>query len=510
MTCRGEAGAGAGSATGEWSAYRPRRLGLLDPRPRLARVFGERSQRARWLFAGAAVVLVVLRSFVPTYYEGFDFDSDQAIVGLMARHLSSGQGFPLYYYGLNYLLGVEAWIIAPFFVFFRSSVALMRIPFVILNAIVAVWLMTELVRRLRLSQAMAFVAVLPFTIPTPAVGRELIGVAGACVEPFVYVLLLWRLRFRPVLFGMLLAFGALHREFTMFALPAIVFVEAASGELWVRANLRRAGWILFGLGLVWLLVDDLRMHLMGAGVSLQVASLGTQVSLDGTSMRRVASLVQQALPALFGGSGVSSPNVVDCLVVLALGAMVIRLVRKGHRPGPTNAEAGFAPYLLWIGLFTACVYPLSSNVEFGAPPLLRYLLFGLLIPVGLFAAFVVREQSRLWRMVVAGIFVLWAAVNVVDNAREVVSALRTPPVSEHRLLADYLTSRHIKYARAIYWDAYVVDFLSRERVVVTALDVVRIPEYQKQVDEHGKDAVRIKRQPCSGVVTVASWCLDRQ
>ena len=31
--------------------------------------------------------------------------------------------------GLNYLLGVEAWIIAPFFWAARSSVALMRAPF---------------------------------------------------------------------------------------------------------------------------------------------------------------------------------------------------------------------------------------------------------------------------------------------------------------------------------------------------------------------------------------------
>lgn len=67
-----------------------------------------RSRPHRFLFAGAAVVLVLFRSFVPTAYEGFAFDSDQAIVGLMARHLSTLHEFPLYYYGLNYLLGVEA------------------------------------------------------------------------------------------------------------------------------------------------------------------------------------------------------------------------------------------------------------------------------------------------------------------------------------------------------------------------------------------------------------------
>src|SRR5580658_3347646 len=137
----------------------------LDP----AKVEREGPRRESVLFAGAAVVLVLLRSFVPTYYEGFDFGADQAIVGLMARHLSTMHDFPLYYYGLNYLLGVEAWIIAPFFWLLRSSVAAMRIPLVMLNVIVAVWLMAEIGKSHQLSRAMSFIAALPFIIPNPAV-----------------------------------------------------------------------------------------------------------------------------------------------------------------------------------------------------------------------------------------------------------------------------------------------------------------------------------------------------
>src|SRR5438552_17942554 len=98
----------------------------------------ERRQRA--LIGALVVALVVVRSFVATYYEGFFFDSDQAIVGLMARHLSRFQTFPLFYYGLNYILGIEAWIIAPFFWLGRPSVGLAPLPVVALNAAVAVWL----------------------------------------------------------------------------------------------------------------------------------------------------------------------------------------------------------------------------------------------------------------------------------------------------------------------------------------------------------------------------------
>ena len=36
----------------------------------------------------SAILLVIVRSFVSVAYEQLDFDSDQAIVGLMAKHLS--------------------------------------------------------------------------------------------------------------------------------------------------------------------------------------------------------------------------------------------------------------------------------------------------------------------------------------------------------------------------------------------------------------------------------------
>ena len=91
-----------------------------------------------------------------------------------------------------------------------------------------------------------------------------------------------------------------------------------------------------------------------------------------------------------------------------------------------------------------------------------------------------------------------------------ISAARTPPPNEHRVLADYLVDHQIKYARAIYWDAYAVDFLSREQVIVASSDIIRIPEYQRTVDEHAAEAVRLSRLPCSGGATVASWCVEKR
>ena len=479
------------------------------------------ARRERFMVVALAVALVLLRSVVPTVYEGFYFDSDQAIVGLMAKHLSSFQRFPLFYYGLNYILGVEAWIIAPFFWIFRPSVAVMRLPLVALNALVAVWLVTELGRRLGLRPAVAFVAALPFIMPTPVVSSQLLETAGACVEPFVYVLLLWRLRHQPLTFGALLALGYLHREFTIFAVPALVLVEAASGELWSWVNIRRAARMAVGFGIVWLIVDDLKLHLSGAPLGLQAASLAGQMCLNPHEWTgRAVSVFTQALPVLFGGTftrlqdfrmntpATAGYAVVGWMVAASIAGMAARLLASWVRERRIDKGDGLAVYLALIGVFAAGAYPLSCNVIPGQPPLLRYLLFGLLLPIGCFAVFLRRERSRALRTALAGVFVLWAAVNLFDNVRLIRASVIEPPSNEHRVLADYLVSHQIRYGRAIYWDAYAVDFLSRERVIVASVDLIRIPEYQQRVDEHAVSAVNLARLPCDGGDKVASWCVQ--
>jgi very-short-patch-repair endonuclease len=75
-------------------------------------------------------------------------------------------------------------------------------------------------------------------------------------------------------------------------------------------------------------------------------------------------------------------------------------------------------------------------------------------------------------------------------------------------LTEFLLSHQIRYARAAYWDAYVVDFLSRERVIVGSDGPSRIPKYEDLVNEHRDAAVHIERQPCEGQLAVADWCIQ--
>src|SRR5436309_3364171 len=113
-------------------------------------------RRETLFFTSLAVGLVLLRAAAFVFWEGISFDSDQAIVGLMAKHLSEFRTFPLFFYGQNYMLGVQAWIIAPFFWIARPSVAVMRVPLVILNVVAAVLLMRGITANMRLTPGIAF------------------------------------------------------------------------------------------------------------------------------------------------------------------------------------------------------------------------------------------------------------------------------------------------------------------------------------------------------------------
>lgn len=67
----------------------------------------------------------------------------------------------------------------------------------------------------------------------------------------------------------------------------------------------------------------------------------------------------------------------------------------------------------------------------------------------------------------------------------------------------------MRYARAPYWTAYQLDFLTNERVIVASFDKVRVAEYQQTVDEHETQAVYIfEGFACDkDGVTFRQWCL---
>jgi hypothetical protein len=280
--------------------------------------------------------------------------------------------------------------------------------------------------------------------------------------------------------------------------------------------------MLIGFAVVWVSMDDIRMHLANEPLGLQMASLGNQLCPASDKLpSRVRAVITEALPMEFAAVrqpleyfGMNTPIVAGSAamgIVFAAALLMIAARLAVLRARQTERGAGdqFGVYLAWVGVFTAAAYPLSCQVALHGTPLLRYLVFVIFVPVGLCATFMTRERIAALRVAAAVVFVAWTSMNVVDHTRVIRQAIAQPPRSLHRELADFLTTHGIRYARAIYWDAYITDFLARERVIVASVDITRYPEYERVVAAHSAVAVNLERQPCEGGAAVAAWCVKR-
>jgi len=127
-------------------------------------------------------------------FEQSHFDSDQAIVGLMAKHLAEGRAFPLFFYGQHYMLAVEAWLAAPVFTLAGPSVLALKLPLVGINLLIGSTLLWVLIKRMGLLPREAFAASIFVVIPPPLVSARLVEAQGSNIEPLLYVLVLWLLR----------------------------------------------------------------------------------------------------------------------------------------------------------------------------------------------------------------------------------------------------------------------------------------------------------------------------
>ena len=488
---------------------------------------GPSSKGELWICLAFASAIIALQSIVPLTVEQY-FDSDQAVYGLMAKHLSEFRAFPLFFYGQNYMLGVQAWLAVPFFWIGGPTVAMLRAPVILLNLAVAVGYVWFLARQ-GLRPRYALVAALPVIAFTPAKAMEFGAVYGAGIEPFGYALLLWILRHRPFAFGALLGFGTLHREFTFLALPALVLAgwrDPAYRTTWSLAG--RAA----GFATVWVIVDLIKRNVNVYGpsggdwaagsVALGAQTFASWLSFDVRAYGlRVWQMITWGIPEMFGGRrytvgaygipGTLEVGSILCGVALAA-ALTIALARslwlwrdRGSRL-PDHWRQ-FSQYLAALAVLNLLIYGLNGGIAINLPPVLRYALFTPVLAIAIVASCLVRDTAPRWRMAVSLLMLVWAAGSVVDNARLAIHLDRNPPPKPHRRMATYLESTSVKYARATYWDAYVITFLSQERVVVASTTTVRISAYQAEVDAHPDEAVMLQRLPCEGPKKVAAWCI---
>lgn len=494
-------------------------------------------RRPLLLAIGAAWILVVARSAVFLLYPQSRFDSDEAIVGLMAKHLIEGRAFPLFFYGQTYLLGVEAWVASLFFLIGGPTVTALHLAQLSWNLAAAALVVTGLVRWGGLRPMAAVAASLFFTIAPPATSELLMTSNGGNVEPLVYVPLLWFVRDRPLWFGGLLGLGVLNREFTIYAAPALAAVRVATAfgradagcHTFAKRVMNAAGpqvrwWLLAGVAFFAVIqsVEALKplADLRGPGTRGQaleaaagslVGNLRDRMAVDPADLlTRVRQMATEHVPRQLGApQWLYGPLAVLLLFACGRAAWLVRRRGGSGAAGGLVAQAPFAWYLLYAGMFAAAGYVVSRPSEYTA--IHRYMLLALFAPIGLAAAALALEpRAGLRRAVAAGV-VVWALGSAVQHQRLLAGYWRGDVPDDAQRLADGLVERGVRVAAAGYWRSYKLTFLARERVKVASLEMNRIDEYQVLADAEGPSLVVLRTEPCaSDLPPIGGWHLCRK
>jgi hypothetical protein len=480
-----------------------------------------------WIAIALVACAVVVRTFPFVWWPGTHFDSDQATVGLMAKHISEGRAWPVYFYGQNYMLAVEAYLAAPLMWVLGATVLAVKLPLVLINIAAAGLLVWLLAHEARLSPWAALIPALPIALPAAGIAARTTEAMGGNVEPWLYVLLLWWLRDRPFAFGLTLGLGFLHREFTAYGAAALLAIDAltiaARHDRLTHLHERLRHWALVGVTFVATRVVAASLapfaSTMGPGTTTEDRLLlavnegtltGRLCFAPDTWSTRVPQLLTDHLPRLVGGkaaplqdygvqTGVYSGQDglhlwVGALTIagIAAGTWHWRAVRSGRREAPGSHLGG---YLVLVGTISTLVYGFWACTRIGVETM-RYNLLGVWIPVGALVMAVQTWRQPVVRAGFAAAVALWCLFNTLDVVALTREYQRHPPEDRRQQLAAELEARGVQSARSAFPIAYHVTFLAQERVRVDAVNYSRIRAYAEEAKR--VHAPMIADRPCPG------------
>ena len=465
-----------------------------------------------------AVVFVVIlfRAAIFVFWERSHFDSDQAITGLMAKHLAEGRAFPVFWYGQSYMLAVESWLAAPLFLLFGTSVTALKLPILVMNLAIGWLLLRGFVYDAGLRPLVAVLPTLFFALPAPGTAARLVEANGGNVEPFLYALLIWTLRGRPLWCGLVFAIGFLHREFTLYGFAAMVVIEMltrATRRERFGPLLTRIGMTVLVAAVTWAAVQGIKQFSSGAGPgtsladvynsSNNISELTNHICIDPkTAATGFYKLATDHWPVLFGTlreplrdfgivTSVDQGMTGTAMLLLALTAVAVVGIVIGRRF--TGVE--FCAFLVLTALFSITGYVVGrcGAIDFYY---MRYELLSLMGAAGLSGWMLASQSPKAVRRAWFTLALAWFAFVAIPHVKLWNEYLRHPPEDIRRTLIAQLDARQVHYASARYWVSYALTFLADERIIVKSSDFVRIQEYQRVVDAHAAEMTRIERDPC--------------
>lgn len=472
----------------------------------------------------AAVVILVTARGLLLMAPGVRFDADQGVVGLMAKHISEGRAFPLFFYGQSYLPAVEAYLAAPVMWLLGPTEVALKLPVVTMNATALALLVRLVSRDLGLAPLLALAGVLPLVVPPLIPGTRFMEAMGGNVEPLLATVLLWLTRDRRWLFGVVAAVAIALREISAFPIGALLALDVLAGGWRRRATVERWAIALVLAVSVSATINALRPHaaMFGPGTTARVADLDisggealmTQVCLIPSRWPERASLLaQEHLPMMIGAyegraaefglsTGIAHGRQglriwVLALMLVSSVAAIVATRRQAPLPADTtgNVPGSALPwFLILTGLASMLAYWLvaCSQITYNS---LRYDLLVTLVPVGLVLAGLRWPQREMRAALVAAVLV-WCGANLADY-RALADEIATGRWPDHRgELVRKLEARGLRELWGEFRLAYVVSFRSAERVVVAPTNIHRIDEYAQRAG--AAKAPILRTRECGG------------
>ena len=434
-----------------------------------------------------------------------ELDADEAVVGLMARHIAFNGELPIFYYGQAYLGSLEAFSAAPLFLAFDSSGALLKkvplaysLGFLVLSALVA--------RRI-FGDGPAILTALFLALPPAMWAVWSTKARGGYAEVLflgeaLLLISLWLASDRRAVWGAV-AWGVVaglalwtHLLAVVYLVPAVVFLALRRRNWSVTDAAAACAGLL--LGATPLLIGTVQygfatLGVVGGPAGVSVSPAGELVRFLRTGVPMLAGVGRPVPPptlALDVSPDVPTAGpllVVVPLVGILLGVLVWharslqRLVRG--QPG------GDAALLLMVAVMVPITLIFTSYGYFMAEP--RYAL-PLYSAVPLVAA-VVWKLPGAWRWSTCAAVVALNVWNIFATA----SLAERPPglfdstPANRQVLVEYLEQHDRHQVYTDYWIAQSVMFESQD--AIQAAVIADGPNRYLPGRQRGADAQRRDR-----------------
>jgi 4-amino-4-deoxy-L-arabinose transferase-like glycosyltransferase len=481
-----------------------------------------RSARRDTNFLVLAMILALLVRLDFMRAAQWSIDGDEAIVGLMAKHILEGRGIPVFYYGQHYMGSLEAILAAGSFALFGvTPVALSLVPLIFSLALVP--LLYALASSLG-GRTAGRAAALLAAFPPSALIIWSVKARGGFIEVLVLGALALLLTARwfsaragsiryPAAIGVVLGIGWwVNNQILYFILPiALGAMVLLVGQLVRReCSLTQLAFISF-VGTVGFFSGSFPYWLYN--IRNGFPSLGMFALADSADVsKQVDGLFSQGLPIILGAvrfwhSQESFPWAVFSLYA-AYGIVVgVALLHSGRSildacllRSPSSASV-LGIVLLVVPVACAVFAVSTYGWLFQAP---RYLLP---VYVSLFtlAGVAVSVLQRRSTVIAAALLALLLGANVA-SAYVGGRAVAGEPIvyggervaRDHSELIRALDELGITYIRTNYWIGYRLAFETSERITFSMFQEphhIRIPEYERGLEPTQREGVPLVLVP---------------